>query len=120
MQNGNMRGVDAALETLEPVALLDDLGDVAMRGGRLGPGEVRRRRPALRGAEIGPDDPARFHRRIGASADLVREPQLFRLVHHVHAPAFDVELPAVVDAAEPALLIPPEEKGGLTVRAALV
>ena len=109
-----------ALPPMEPVALLDDLGDVAMRGGRLGPGEVRRRRPTLRGSEVDPDDPARFHRRIGAGADLVREPQLLRLVHHVHTPAFDVELPAVVDAAEPALLVAPEEERGLPVRAPLV
>ena len=41
-----MRGVDAALQPLQPVALLDHLGDVAVRGRRLGPGEVRRRRLA--------------------------------------------------------------------------
>src|SRR5712692_4573967 len=120
MQDGYMRGIDTALETLEPVALLDDLGDVTMRGGRLGPGEVWRRRSALRGPEIGPDDPARFNGRISPRADLVLESQLLRLVHHVHAPAVHVELPAVVDAAEPAVLVPAQEEGGLPVRAPLV
>src|SRR3989442_4315887 len=47
MQDGHVRSVDTALEALEPAALLDDLGDVAMRGGRLGPGEMRGGRPAL-------------------------------------------------------------------------
>src|SRR5712664_1212709 len=80
---------------------------------------MRRRRPALRGPEEGPDDPARFHRRIGPSAYLVREAQLLRLIQHVHAAAVDVELPAVVDAAQSAVFVPPQEERGLPVRAAL-
>ena len=43
-----------------------------------------------------------------------------RLVHHVHAAAVDVELPAVVDAAQPALLVAAEEERGAAVRAELV
>ncbi len=91
-----------------------------MRGWRLGPGEVRRRRATLRGPEESPDDPARFHRWEGPRADLVREAQLLRLIQHVHAAPVDVELPAVVDAAQSAVFVPPQEERGLPVRAALV
>src|SRR5215831_8490821 len=120
MEDGHVRGVDAALEPLQPVALLDHLRDVAMRGRRLRPREVGRRRPSVGGAEVSPDDTARFHRGIAARSDLVRELELRGLVHHVDATAVHVELPAVVDAAEPTLLVPPEEERGLAMRAALV
>ena len=120
VQDGDVRGVDAALEALQPVALLDDLGDVAVRGRRLRPREVRQRRPVLRRSEVGPDDAARLRRRVGRGADLVREAQLLRLVHHVHAAAVDVELPAVVDAAQAAVLVAAEEERHEPVRAVLV
>src|SRR5262249_58775345 len=48
------------------------------------------------------------------------EGEFLRLVHHVDAAAADVELPAVVDAAQPALLVAAEEERGAPVRAILV
>src|SRR6266851_4896389 len=119
VQDGGVRGVDAALEALEPVGLLYDFRDVAMRRGRLGPGEARHRRAEVRESQISPDEAAHLDRWIGGGPDLVGEGQLLGLVHHLDALALDVELPPVVDAAEPALLVAAEEQGGLPVRAAL-
>ena len=48
------------------------------------------------------------------------ERELFRLVHHVDTAAGDVELPAVIDAAQPALLVASEEERDAPVRAELV
>ena len=52
--------------------------------------------------------------------DLVFEVVLFRLVHHVGAGAGDVELPAVIDAAQAAFLVAPEVQRGAAVRAEFV
>ena len=68
-----MRGVDAALDALQPVALLDDLRDVPMRRRHLRPRELRQRRPPLLRAQVGPDHAAHLHRGIGRGADLVGE-----------------------------------------------
>ena len=43
-----------------------------------------------------------------------------RLVQHVDAVAVDVELPAVIDAAQPAFLVAPEEQRGAAMRAVFV
>src|SRR6266705_1828216 len=93
---------------------------MAMRRRRLRPGEARQGRRALRRAEIGPDDAAHLHGGIGRDEDLVLEVQTLRLVHHVHAPAVDVELPAVEDAAQSALLVAAEEQRGAAMRAMLL
>ena len=108
VQDRRVRGVQPAFQPLQPVALLDHLGDVAMGCRHLGPGEFRQRRDALGRAEIGPDDAAKLAGRIGCRADLVLEVVFRRLVHHVDATAVHVELPAVVDAAQPAFLVAAE------------
>ena len=64
--------------------------------------------------------PPSSHGRIGGDADLVLEVVLLRLVHHVDAGAGDVELPAVIDAAQAAFLVAPEVQRGATVRAEFV
>ena len=115
-----VRGVDAAFQPLQPVALLDHLGDVAMRFRRLRPGEFRQRRHVLHRAEIGPDDAAQLGGRIRGEAHLVLEVVLFRLVHHVDAGAGHVELPAVIDAAQAAFFVAPEEQRRAAVRAEFV
>jgi hypothetical protein len=119
MQNRRVRGVDAALERLEPVALLDHFRHVAVGCRRLRPGELGQGRLEIRRAHVRPDDAAQLDRGIGRLADLVLEGELFRLVHHVHAAAADVELPAVVDAPQPALLVTAEEQRGAPMRAEL-
>ncbi len=103
-----VRGVDAAFQTLEPVALLDHFRHVAIGFRRLRPGEFRHRRHVLDRTEICPDDAAEFARRIRGEAHLVLEVILRRFVHHVGAGAGDVELPAVIDAAQTALFVATE------------
>src|SRR5262249_12763797 len=120
VEDRHVRRVDATFEPLQPVALLDHLGNVAMRVRRLRPCDVRERRTPIGRAEVSPDDAPRLHRGIASRADLARELDLRGLVHHVYAAPFHVELPAVVDAPEPAVLVAPEEERGLAMRAALV
>src|SRR4029077_5925559 len=59
-------------------------------------------------------------RRIGGDVDFVEKLVLGRLVHLVDAAAGDVELPAVIDAAQPAFLVAAEEQRGAAVRAIFV
>ena len=97
-----MRGVDAAFERLQPVALLPDLGDVAVGLWHLRPLEGRGCGHLVARPHIGPDHAAHLDGRIGGQPDLVAE--RLGLVHLVDAVAVDVEFPAVIDAAQPALL----------------
>src|SRR2546426_12640528 len=87
---------------------------------RLRPGELGVRRLELRRPHVGPDEAAQLDRGIRRLADLVLEGELLRLVHHVHATAADVELPAVIDAPQPTLLVAAEEQRGASMRAELV
>src|SRR5437667_194173 len=84
---------------------------------RLRPGELGVRRLELRRPHVGPDEAAQLDRGIRRLADLVLEGELLRLVHHVHATAADVELPAVIDAPQPTLLVAAEEQRGASMRA---
>ena len=68
-----MDGVDAAFEALQPVALLDDLGQRPPLGRCLRPGKQRRRRLQLRRPHVGPDDAARLMGRVGRDAHAVLE-----------------------------------------------
>jgi hypothetical protein len=120
VQDGRVRGIDPAFEPLQPVGLLDHLGDVTVAGGHLGPGELgqgwlQRGRP-----HVCPDDSPQLDHGVGGSADLVRKAELFRLVHHVHALAGRVELPPVIHAAQSAVLVSAEEQGCPSVWTVLV
>src|SRR5437763_16415423 len=108
MPDRRMRGVDAAFQCLQPVAFLDDLGDVPARLRYLGPGEFGRRRHLVGRAEIGPDETAELDRRIGRDVNVLLELMLRRLVELIDAIAFDVKFPAVIDASEPAFLVAAE------------
>ena len=118
VQDRRMRGIDAALERLQPVALLPHLRDVAVGFRHLRPFESRRRRHLVARPHIGPDHPADLGGRIGGQADLVTE--RLRLVHLLDAIAVHVELPAVINAAQAGFLVAPEPQGGAAVRAELV
>src|SRR6266576_6037979 len=115
-----MRGVDAALQCLQPVAFLDDLADMAAFCRNLRPGKFGCGRHLVGRAEIGPDEAAELDRRIGGDVDVLFELVLRRLVELVEAMAFDVELPAVIDAPETAFLVASEEQGHPAMRAEFV
>ena len=89
-----------------------------MRRGQLRPAEQRERRSQIGRSHVRPHDPSGFHRRIRRDVDLVRE--ALGLVHLVHAAAVGIELPAVVDAPQPALLVASEEERDAAMRTELV
>src|SRR5207302_8804269 len=115
-----MRGVDAALQCLQPVAFLDDLADMAAFCRNLRPGKFGCGRHLVGRAEIGPDDAAELDRRRGSDVDVLLELVLRRLIELVEAIAFDVELPAVIDAPETTYLVASEEQRHPAVRADFV
>jgi hypothetical protein len=111
-----VRGVEGALARLRPVALLELLRDEAVRRRQQRELDVRQRRLLPGGPEIGPHEVAPLARRIRAGTHLVAEAALGGHRRHVHAAPVHVELPAVVGAAQAALLVPAEEQVGAAVR----
>ncbi len=67
---------------------------------------------------IGPDEAAAFARRIGFLLALEFQPAAFGLAGLVQDVAFDVEFPAVIEAAQAALFIASEGERGAAVHAA--
>jgi hypothetical protein len=108
--------IDPALERLQPVAFLPGARHHALLGPEARPFEAGRRR-RLAAPEIGPHDAAVLDRRIGDGAHLALELAARRLGRHVDAAAGHVELPAMVDAAQTAFLVSPEEERHPAVRA---
>jgi hypothetical protein len=68
-------------------------------------------------AHEGPDHTSAVDCPIGRYPDLALEVRLGRLRRHVDTSALAVELPAVVNAAQTLVFVPPEEHGGAAVRA---
>ncbi len=108
MQERHMAGIDAAFHRLQPVAFLDALRHEALRVRHQREFPFRQGRPALRRPEMGPQHAATLDQRIGLELDPFGEAALHRLRRHLHALAVDVELPAVIGAAQPAFLVAAE------------
>src|SRR6185295_15273504 len=70
------------------------------------------------GAQVGPDHLAELARRVGLDGDLAAHAGIGLDIRHVDALALDVVLPAVVHAAQAALLVATEEEVRAAVRAA--
>ena len=101
-----MGRIDRALHRLRPVALLQLLRDVAVALGDVRPLELRQLRQGQVGrTHVGPDVAAPRASGVGRHPDLFPELRLRRFRGHVQAVAVHVELPAVVDAAQAALLV---------------
>src|SRR5438552_11680840 len=119
VQERNMAGIDAALDRLQVVALLPAFGGDAMRRRQMHPLEVRQRRLLRRRAHVGPDDAAQLH--AGVRLELDAAAYAFaRLGGQIHALAVHVVLPAVVRAAQPALLVAAEPERNAAMRAEFV
>jgi hypothetical protein len=117
----DVRRVDVAFQTLHPIALFQH--DMRRRDllGRQGSDFKRRESWRLGlGSHIRPQGAVDFAHRIRRNPHLVLEVTVLRLVGHVDAPPADVELPAVVDAAQPTLFIASPEQVCPAVRAILV
>ena len=121
MQPRDVARVDAALERLEPVRLLPALRRVRLLRRRRG----RTRTPAAAAACSGSP---RYVQRMSptltsgydVSLHLAGEVAVLRLGRHLEAAAVRVVLPAVVGAADAALLDVAEPERGAAVRAELV
>ena len=117
VQPAEVRGVDVALERLQPVArplILEGaaLGGRHERPRQLGQGRRIRLRP-----HVCPHDPLPLAARIRERADALAQPAVGRLGGHVDAGPGGVELPAVVHASQAALLVAPEVERRAPVRA---
>ena len=82
--------------------------------------DLRHRRRSFARAHIDPDHAGPLDHLVGLRVHLFAEILLRRQVRHVDAVALGVELPAVVDAANAALLVPPVEQRRAAMRAAMV
>ena len=115
-----MARVDAAFHRLQPVAFLEALRRVGLRGGHRRELVLRKRRLRFRRSHVGPEDAAALDERVRGQLHLLRKRGVLRLVRHVDALAGDVVLPAVIRAAQSALLVAAEPERDATVRAELV
>ena len=81
---------------------------------------LRQRRLLLRRAHVGPQHAAALDQRIGLQLDLLAEAALGRLRRHLDALAGVVVFPAVIGAAQPAVLVAAEPQRDAAVGAELV
>src|SRR5665213_1687427 len=94
-----VRGVEAALERLQPVALCVRLRNLTMRR-RSARHLIARERLAIFGrAHVRPDETAAFPGGIALDRDLRLEKRIGRLRRHIDARAVTIEFPTVIDAA---------------------
>ena len=120
VQEAEMRGVDVALERLQPVAFALDEEHVALVLGQQDRLEARQRRRRLALAHVGPDQAVALEHLVALRLDPLGERLVGGNVRHVDAVAVDVELPAVVGAADALVLVAPEEQRRAAVRAAMI
>src|SRR5262245_313004 len=105
MQPGNVARIDAAFHRLQPVALLEALGDETLLGLHRREFPFRQWRLMFGRSHIGPQDAATLDQRIRAQLDLAGEAALDRLRRNLDALTGDVEFPAMIRAANAALLV---------------
>jgi hypothetical protein len=107
MQNADMRGVEIALDRLEPIAMpLHEAQLDEIRGREAGI-EGRQRGRLGRIAHIDPDHAVALRRQIGLGADPVLELLALGQIGLIDAIAVDIVFPAVIDAAYAVLLVAP-------------
>ena len=118
VQVGDVGGVDVAFHRLHPIAGRMLLGGYEFAGVHPVGSEVPEGRHGLPRSEVGPDDAAGLVHGVGPHPDLLAERR--RLAGHVHAAAFGVEGPAVVDAADRLIFVAAEVQRRAAVRAVLL
>jgi hypothetical protein len=120
VQEAEMRGIDLALERLQVIAAALDEAHTDLVVGNIQDFERRQRRRLGARPHIDPDESGALDRLVGPRLHLVLEVLMRRHARHVDAVARDVELPAVIDAADPAFLVASQEQRRAAVRAAVV
>jgi hypothetical protein len=112
--------VDLAFQRLQPVAFLDPHGHVRVLGRHHVPFHAGKRRRFGVRPHVGPQHAVAFLDRIRLHANPLEHGRVLRLGRHFLAAAVDRELPAVVHAAQAALLVAAEQQRRAAVRAGLV
>jgi hypothetical protein len=105
MQDRRVRAVDLAFERLQPVALLHAYGDRHVLRWHQVELEVLQRRRVLVGPHVRPHDASTLSAGIGLNAHVLLETRAQRLRRHIDDGARHVVLPAVIDTAQPAILV---------------
>ncbi len=120
VQPRRMARIDAAFQCLQPVALLQALGNVALLGRHGSEFPFRRWRLQFRRSHIGPQHVAAFRQRIGLELDLLAEAAFRGLRGHLDALPGHIILPAMIGAAQAIFLIAADPKRGAAMGAELV
>jgi hypothetical protein len=119
VQEAEVARVEVALDSLQPIASALQSPTALFVGRGVELLEVRKRRGRLARAHVGPHNATRFDTSVGVRPDLPLEVATPRFVRHVHTGTGGIELPPVVDAADPVALTSPEVERGPTMRAVL-
>src|SRR6185437_779401 len=121
VQKRRMRRVDLAFDGLQPVALLNADRDVHLLLWDHVPLEVRQwRKIGLVRAHIGPDHSVTLLAGISLDPNTFLEAAANRLARHIRYGTGHIELPAVINASQSAILVARENQWGAPVRTCLV
>jgi hypothetical protein len=118
MQGRAVRRIDLALHDLRPVAVNIHAHDADFRLRRRRPGRRLEFGQLVRGSHVDPDEAAGLPGGVGFVLHLVRKAARGLRRHFQDVPVH-VELPAVIEAAQAALLVTAQRQRGLPVRAGL-
>src|SRR6266481_8862262 len=116
MQEGSVRGIDADLERLQPIAVDMPLERERVAVERNKAVDFRKRR-RLAFTQIRPENAALLDHRIGPLPDTLAQRRALGLGRRFQALAGGVEQPAVKRAAQTAILQPAEREIGAAMRA---
>src|ERR1700752_3226629 len=115
-----MRSVDVTLQGVQIIAIALDEKNSDLAVGHAENFELRQRRRFGARTHIDPDNAGALDGAIRPGADLVLEILIRQHVRHIEALAGHVKFPAVIDAAQSALLAAAEKQRGATMRAAMI
>jgi hypothetical protein len=125
VQERQVRRIETALDTLQPIAFLDMARDEALFGWNLCPLEIGKFRLELGRSHIGPHHRAALDARISARLELGLDTRdrLFAHLRHagdIHARPVHIEFETVIHATQTTLFVAAEEERGGAMRTALV
>src|SRR3546814_15777863 len=110
----SMAGIDAAFHGLHVIACLHALGHEYVAVGQVCPLHARSFRLLVFGTHVGPDYPRALHTGVAGDGHLFAH--LGRL-RDIHALAFNIELQAMIAAADAIIFVAPEIERCATMRA---
>ncbi len=119
VQNVEMTRIEQRLQHLHPVGILHQVGVEAVRFGQIEPRIVGQGGLLLCGSEIHPDEAAGLAHRISPGLEAILEFRIHDIRRLEHL-AVGVELPTMIDTAQPALFDTAEHQRRTPMRAVLV